>query len=150
MEVTTEMVLDIHPKTTEAARQDHQGGFSTLPYAPGAPSAYKPSASKEQVEHEKTGLLNSANVYFERAADRLGLDSDLRQVLQTPERQMLVSVPVVRDDGSMKVYSGYRVQHSTVRGPAKGGVRYHPEVTIDEVGGLAALMTWKCAVVDIP
>jgi glutamate dehydrogenase (NAD(P)+) len=96
------------------------------------------------------GLLNSATAYFNRAAEQLDLDPGLRAVLEKPEREMLVSVPVVRDDGRVEVFAGCRVQHSTVRGPGKGGVRYHPHVTLEEVTGLASLMTWKCAVVNIP
>jgi glutamate dehydrogenase (NAD(P)+) len=95
-------------------------------------------------------LLNSATTYFNLAADRLALSDAVRRVLQKPERALMVSVPVARDDGQVEVFAGFRVQHSTARGPAKGGVRYHPGVTLDEVSGLAALMTWKCAVVDIP
>lgn len=103
-----------------------------------------------RVKANEPGLLNSANIFFDQAAERLGLSADVRAVLQRPEREMLVSVPVVRDDGRVEVFTGNRVQHSTVRGPGKGGVRYHPQVTLEEVAGLAALMTWKCAVVDIP
>ncbi len=103
-----------------------------------------------RVIKDEPGLLNSATAYFERAADRLGLHDSLREVLSKPERELLVSVPVLMDDGRVEVFFGCRVQHSTVRGPAKGGVRYHPQVTLEEVTGLASLMTWKCAVVDIP
>jgi glutamate dehydrogenase (NAD(P)+) len=102
------------------------------------------------VIRDEPGLLNSATVYFERAAEQLALDPGLREILQRPERELIVSVPIVRDDGRVEVFAGCRVQHSTARGPAKGGVRYHPHVTVDEVAGLASLMTWKCAVVDIP
>lgn len=113
---------------------------------------HQPDAStlKSQTKAHEPGLQNSATVYFERAADHLQLDPGVRDVLRTPERELLVSVPVLMDDGRIKVFSGNRVQHSTVRGPGKGGVRYHPQVSIEEVAGLAALMTWKCAVVDIP
>jgi len=99
---------------------------------------------------DRAGLLNSANVYFDKAAEHLGLDPSLREILSKPERELVVSVPVQLDDGRVKVFTGFRVQHSTARGPAKGGVRYHPQVTLEEVEGLAALMTWKSAVVDIP
>ncbi|HEX8598284.1 MAG TPA: Glu/Leu/Phe/Val dehydrogenase [Chloroflexia bacterium] len=106
--------------------------------------------SATRILRDEPGLLNSATVYFERAAERLTLDAGLRKVLERPERELVVSVPIVRDDGRVEVFAGCRVQHSTARGPAKGGVRYHPQVTLDEVAGLASLMTWKCAVVDIP
>ncbi|HSS44845.1 MAG TPA: Glu/Leu/Phe/Val dehydrogenase, partial [Thermoanaerobaculia bacterium] len=87
---------------------------------------------------------------FDRAADHLGLDKGTRDVLRTPKRQLIVSIPVKMDDGSIRVFDGYRVQHSIARGPSKGGIRYHPGVTLDEVKALAMWMTWKCAVVNIP
>src|SRR5688572_17475562 len=87
---------------------------------------------------------------FDLAADRLQLDSGLRQVLRVPQRELSVNFPVKHDDGSIHVYSGYRVQHNITRGPAKGGIRYHPAVDIDEVRALAMWMTWKCATVSIP
>src|SRR6266536_190785 len=87
---------------------------------------------------------------FNRAADYLLLDSSLRSVLQTPKRQLIVSIPVKMDGGDVKVFEGYRVQHNIARGPAKGGIRYHPNVTLDEVKALASWMTWKCATVGIP
>lgn len=83
-------------------------------------------------------------------AARLRLDPGLHAILRQPERELTVSVPVVMDDGQIKVYTGYRIQHSSVRGPCKGGIRYHPDVDLNEVKGLAAMMTWKCAVVGIP
>ncbi len=91
-----------------------------------------------------------AQVQFDIAADRLNLDPGLRQVLREPRRELHVSFPVKMDDGSVQVFFGYRVQHNLGRGPAKGGIRYHQDVTIDEVKALAMWMTWKCAVVGIP
>jgi glutamate dehydrogenase (NAD(P)+) len=87
---------------------------------------------------------------FERAAEHLGLSTGTRQVLRNPKRQLIVSIPVKMDNGSIRVFQGYRVQHSIARGPSKGGIRYHPGVTLDEVKALAMWMTWKCAVVNIP
>ena len=87
---------------------------------------------------------------FESAADRLGLSDDLRQILRAPKRELTVNFPVRMDDGSVHMYTGYRVQHNINRGPAKGGIRYDAGVTLDEVRALAMWMTWKCAVVDIP
>jgi glutamate dehydrogenase/leucine dehydrogenase len=80
----------------------------------------------------------------------LGLDNDTREMIKYPERVLTVTVPVRMDDGRIHRFEGYRVQHSTVRGPGKGGIRYHPQVTLDEVKALATWMTWKCAVVNIP
>lgn len=87
---------------------------------------------------------------FHNAADHLDLSPGMRDVLSRPKRAMIVSIPVKMDDGSYHVFEGYRVQHNVARGPAKGGIRYHPGVTLDEVKALAAWMTWKCAVVNIP
>jgi glutamate dehydrogenase/leucine dehydrogenase len=87
---------------------------------------------------------------FDTAADAMGLDNDIREMIKYPERMLTVSVPVRMDDGRIHRFEGYRVQHSMVRGPAKGGIRYHPQVTLDEVKALATWMTWKCAVVNIP
>jgi glutamate dehydrogenase/leucine dehydrogenase len=83
-------------------------------------------------------------------AERLGLDQGTHAMLRQPERELTVSVPVRMDDGLVKVFTGYRIQHSSIRGPCKGGIRYHPDVNHNEVKALAALMTWKCAVVGIP
>jgi glutamate dehydrogenase/leucine dehydrogenase len=87
---------------------------------------------------------------FNRAAERLNLDPDLSEILKHPKRQLTVSIPIRMDDGRVRVFEGYRVQHNVARGPAKGGVRYHPNVTLDEVKALAMWMTWKCATVNIP
>jgi glutamate dehydrogenase (NAD(P)+) len=92
----------------------------------------------------------SAEVRFDEAAGRLGLDEGMQKVLRTPSREMIVHIPVQLDDGRIEVFEGYRVQHSIARGPAKGGIRYAPDVSLDEVRALAAWMTWKCAVVGLP
>ncbi len=91
-----------------------------------------------------------AQAQFATAADQLKLEPWLREVLKTPKRQLIVAIPTKMDDGSIHVFEGYRVQHSLARGPAKGGIRYHPSVTLDEVKALASWMTWKCATVNIP
>jgi glutamate dehydrogenase (NAD(P)+) len=91
-----------------------------------------------------------AQQQFDRAANKLNLDPGLRRVLREPRRELTVHFPVQMDDGSVEVFTGYRVQHNLGRGPAKGGIRYHPDVTLDEVKALAMWMTWKCAVVGIP
>jgi glutamate dehydrogenase (NAD(P)+) len=87
---------------------------------------------------------------FDLAAEMLNLDEGLRRVLREPRRELTVHFPVHMDDGSVQVFTGYRVQHNLGRGPAKGGIRYHQDVTLDEVKALAMWMTWKCAVVGIP
>ena len=97
-----------------------------------------------------TNPLDTAIAQFERAADRLNLDPGLRQVLGTCKRELTTHFPVQMDDGSTKVFTGYRVQHNLARGPAKGGIRYHPSVSLDEMRALAMWMTWKSAVVNLP
>lgn len=87
---------------------------------------------------------------FDRAADHLNLDAGMREVLRTPVMEVQVAVPIHLDDGTLKVFKGFRVQHNIARGPAKGGVRFHPQVDLDEVRALASWMTWKCATVQIP
>jgi glutamate dehydrogenase (NAD(P)+) len=91
-----------------------------------------------------------AQQQFDLAAEMLNLDTGLRRVLREPRRELTVHFPVHMDDGSVQVFTGYRVQHNLGRGPAKGGIRYHQDVSIDEVKALAMWMTWKCAVVGIP
>src|SRR5216110_477517 len=91
-----------------------------------------------------------AQIQFDMAAEFLKLDLGLRQILRTPKRVLEVSLPTKMDNGQVKVFTGYRVQHDVSRGPAKGGIRFHPQVTLDEVKALAAWMTWKCAVVNLP
>ncbi|HSD50743.1 MAG TPA: Glu/Leu/Phe/Val dehydrogenase [Candidatus Methylomirabilis sp.] len=87
---------------------------------------------------------------FNIAADHLHLDPGIREKLKWPKRELTVHFPVKMDDGTIKVFVGHRVQHNVTRGPAKGGIRYHPEVTLEHMRALAALMTWKCAVVNVP
>src|SRR5580700_9619054 len=95
-------------------------------------------------------VFGDAIAYFNEAADLLELDGGMRLILTHPSRQIIFSIPFQRDDGTLEVYTGYRVQYNFARGPAKGGIRYHPGVTLDEVTALAFWMTWKCAVVDLP
>jgi glutamate dehydrogenase (NAD(P)+) len=106
-------------------------------------------AIREAVQ-EELNPFEIAKQQFNIAADYLNLDSSLRNVLQTPKRQLIVSIPVKMDGGDVQVFEGYRVQHNIARGPAKGGIRYHPKVSLDEVKALASWMTWKCATVGIP
>src|SRR5438270_3466655 len=104
-----------------------------------------PSVALEELDPFK-----NAQQQFDSAADYLSLDESTRQVLKNTKRQLVVSIPVRMDGGEVRVFEGYRVQHNSARGPAKGGIRYHPNVTLDEVKALASWMTWKCATVNIP
>lgn len=97
-----------------------------------------------------SGMLDAAVRQFDRVAERLKLDAALQTRLRRPERALVVSVPFQRDDGRTEVFEGYRVQHDNALGPTKGGIRYHPEVTLEEVTALAMLMTWKCALMGLP
>ncbi|RKX37082.1 MAG: glutamate dehydrogenase, partial [Thermotogae bacterium] len=95
-------------------------------------------------------LYQDALKTFSRAADLMNLDPGVRKFLERPQRSLIVEFPVIMDDGRTEMFTGYRVQHNTARGPAKGGVRYHPNVTLDEVQTLAFWMTWKCALLNLP
>jgi glutamate dehydrogenase (NAD(P)+) len=120
---------DKAPETVEKAKRVHDG---------------KPSSRAE------ISNLDIVRHYFDLAADHLGLADDIRVVFWTPYREVTVQIPVKLSDGKTHVYSGYRIQHNGARGPYKGGIRFHPEVDIDEVRALASLMTWKTAVVNLP
>src|SRR5437667_8044083 len=106
-------------------------------------------ASQRQVA-EAPNIWAVAQQQFDEAAEKLDLDDGLRRVLRVPKRELTVNFPVTMDDGHVEVFTGYRVQHNLARGPAKGGIRYHQDVTLDEVRALAMWMTWKCSVVNIP
>ena len=101
------------------------------------------------LEQEKNAWEAQA-ARFDYAAKKLNLDQGIWKILRYPTREIIVHIPVAMDDGSIEVFTGYRVQHSQARGPAKGGIRYSPDVSLDEVRALASWMTWKCAVVNIP
>jgi len=105
--------------------------------------------TKEALQ-EELNPFEIAKQQFNRAADYLELETSMRHVLENPKRQLIVSIPVKMDGGDVQVFEGYRVQHNIARGPAKGGIRYHPNVSLDEVKALASWMTWKCATVGIP
>jgi len=98
----------------------------------------------------EVSVFGDAIAYFNEAASLLDIDAGMRRILTRPARQIIFAIPFQRDSGEVEVYTGYRVQYSFARGPAKGGVRFHPGVTLDEVTALAFWMTWKCAVVDLP
>src|SRR5690349_18695514 len=118
--------------------------------------AIKPPTSPSIIRPDKDTFLKEENAFeammerFDHAAQLLNLDPGLYKVLRNPEKQIIVSVPVLRDSGDVEVYTGYRVLYNTSRGPAKGGIRFAPNVTLEEVKALAAWMTWKCALVNIP
>ena len=97
-----------------------------------------------------TPTFRLAVAQFDQAAEAMELDDNLRERLKLPQRSLIVSVPVRMDDGRVEVYTGYRVQHDSSRGPSKGGIRYHPDVNLGEVAALAMWMTWKCALADLP
>jgi glutamate dehydrogenase len=99
---------------------------------------------------EKINPVESVQNEIKLACEKLGLDNSYYEILKEPERVLIVQVPVRMDDGTIKTFTGYRAQHCTIMGPAKGGFRYHPDVNLDEVKGLAMWMTFKCAVVGIP
>lgn len=107
-------------------------------------------AELEQSLEQELNPWLAAEARFSEAAGLLGLDDGLQKMLRMPAREITVHIPVSLDDGRLEVFTGYRVQHSIARGPAKGGIRYAPDVTLDEVRALASWMTWKCAVVNIP
>ena len=97
-----------------------------------------------------TPTFRLAVAQFDQAAEAMELDRNLRERLKLPQRSLIVSLPVRMDDGRVEVYTGYRVQHDSARGPTKGGIRYHPDVNLGEVAALAMWMTWKCALADLP
>ena len=103
-----------------------------------------------EVADKELSVFESMGARFDIAAQKLKLDPGLEKYLRTPNREIIVHIPVTMDNSSLDVFDGFRVQHSIARGPCKGGVRYGPNVTLDEIRGLAAEMTWKCAVVNIP
>jgi len=109
----------------------------------GAPPP-RPEPSEDMTPFE------AATFFFHKAADRLHLNDHLREILASSYRELAVQIPVRMDDGSIEVFRGYRIQHNGARGPYKGGIRYHPSADLDEVRALAALMTWKNALIDVP
>ena len=100
--------------------------------------------------HATYNPYETAQKQFDHVADQIGLDKSVRELLRQPSREYHFTIPVKMDDGTTKVFNGYRIQHNDARGPAKGGIRFHPQETVDTIRALSMWMTWKCAVVDIP
>ncbi len=123
----------------------------TAPIAEGKDSARStPGSSSPKKETKAFNSFQIAQTQFDKVAELLGLEPAVRDLLRYPLREFHFAIPVRMDDGSMKVFRGFRVQHNDARGPGKGGIRFHPQETIDTVRALSMWMTWKCAVVDIP
>src|SRR3954454_11382292 len=108
------------------------------------------AADKERLRPAEVSNYEIVSEFFEQAANRLKHDEHVREVLRSSYRELRVQLPLRRDDGTLEVYSGYRVQHNGARGPYKGGIRFHPEVDLDEIRALAQLMTWKTALTGVP
>ena len=141
-EEAVEMTTELVPDTRMPDAQDGQPGLA--PPRPSAPAGSSDAPSGTMTPSE------AAQWFFTEAADCLGVHPEVIELLKRPYRELHVEIPVHMDNGSLRVFPGYRVQHSGARGPYKGGVRFHPSADLDEVRALAALMTWKTAIVDIP
>jgi glutamate dehydrogenase (NAD(P)+) len=118
--------------------------------APDARTAAEPASPAPAAAPPQDSSFQAVSHYFDLAAERLGLEGGICNVLRMPEREIQVQIPIKLSNGQVHVFTGYRVQHNSARGPYKGGLRYHEQVSLDEVRALAALMTWKTAIVDIP
>jgi len=132
-------------KTAEPGDGAGEDGAPARLDAPAGSEGARAPADRAEVSN-----LDIVRHYFDRAAERLGLADDLRAVFWAPYREVTVQIPVKLTDGKIHVYEGFRIQHNGARGPYKGGIRFHPEVDIDEVRALASLMTWKTAVAGVP
>lgn len=124
--------------------------MSTATLTPVKPSARKPAAPETAPPHKHLDFNRITDEQFLVAAEHMKLEKEIQMLLRTPYRELIVQIPVRMDDGRLELFHGYRVQHNAVRGPYKGGLRFHHEVDLNEVRSLAALMTWKTALVDIP
>ena len=148
----------IAPVLIETARRSRPTPVAPILFVSPFDLVFRTSGGKGHVrdagmteEREQVATAwDSALRQLDDAARTMHLDPAVHEVLRRPRRALTVSIPVRMDDGSINVFTGYRVHHNTSRGPSKGGLRYHPAVTLDEVKALAMWMTWKCAVVGIP
>ncbi len=109
-----------------------------------------PKATNNGLNYRLLDCYEASKHHFERAANKLKLDRHIRNWLRTPYREIAVHLPVMMDDGSLRIFEGFRIQHNNARGPHKGGIRYHPDVSMDDVRGLASWMTWKTALLNLP
>ena len=136
---------------TETATKTSGDDETTSPLAvEEAKEAAEAGGGTKPGQRAEVSNLEIVRHYFDKAADHMGLPDDVRVVFWTPYREVTVQIPVKTSDGKIHVFSGYRIQHNGARGPYKGGVRFHPEVDVDEVRALASLMTWKTAVANVP
>jgi glutamate dehydrogenase (NAD(P)+) len=132
--------------TEQRTKEELQDGDGHGP----ADKSPRPQNEAERPQRAEVSNYDIVSHYFDDAVGRLGIRDDVAAVLKSSYREVQVQIPVVRDDGKIHVYSGYRVQHNGARGPYKGGVRFHPEVDLDEIRALASLMTWKTAIAGVP
>src|SRR5438094_743742 len=119
---------------------------TTTPPKDAAPA---PAAAQQQ-QQQKGNLYTVTQAQLDRAARAMNLSSDVYTIVSSPKNELIVNFPVRMDNGKYVMFKGYRVQHNNILGPYKGGIRYHEDVTLDELKGLSAAMTWKCALHDIP
>jgi glutamate dehydrogenase (NAD(P)+) len=142
------------PSKTTNGNQPAGAVLSRVSVSPAPPGTGVPakSVSGGKLKSDDLHISSFQNMMtqFDEAARRLNIDPQALELIKLPRRSVIVQLPVQMDDGTFKMFTGYRVQHSIMRGPGKGGIRFHPDVTLDEVQALAAWMTWKCAVVGIP
>ena len=124
--------------------------MSTATLKPVKTNVKKPAAPDAGHPHKHMDFNRITDEQFLVAAEHMKLEKEIQMLLRTPYRELIVQIPVRMDDGHLELFHGYRVQHNAVRGPYKGGLRFHHEVDLNEVRSLAALMTWKTALVDIP
>ena len=135
-------------KTETATKEDSTEQHTD--HSPMADEAEREDDAPKPAQRAEVSNLDIVRHYFDKAADHLKLSDDVRVVFWTPYREVTVQIPVKCEDGKIHVFSGYRIQHNGARGPYKGGIRYHPDVDVDEVRALASLMTWKTAVANVP
>src|SRR5947209_5878716 len=132
---------------SETAEREGKGAREGKPSGDGRADADRPQKAAQPAEISNYEIVTH---YFDGAAERLGMHEDVAAVFRCSYREVQVQIPVRLSDGKLHVFSGYRVQHNGARGPYKGGIRYHPDVDLDEIRALASLMTWKTAIVGIP